>query len=160
MTSATAINNTFHSGLANLVKFVRNVTTPTAGTGTTYQYPATTGPIYYTTNVPAKPGETLEYLLEVTNTGTGDVTSSVVTDALPTSYATLKTGAYTGGEVTYVADASVGTAVVYTAVADSDQATYNASTLTVNLGAGATSSAGGTISTGKTALVLYQVTLN
>jgi uncharacterized repeat protein (TIGR01451 family) len=154
-TSAAAINNTFHSGLATLAKYVRNVTTPAAGSGGSYSYGGNT---YYINSIAAKPGEVLEYVLVVTNTGTGTVTASVVTDNVPTSYVTLKTGAYSGGEITYVNEA--GTASVLTAAADTDAATYSASTLTVYVGTGATSSAGGSIATTKHVLVLYQVTLN
>lgn len=154
-TSAAAINNTFHSGLATLAKYVRNFTTKAAGSGGTYPY---NGGTYYVNSVAAKPGETLEYILVVTNTGTGTVTAAVVTDVLPTSYVTLTTGAYSGGEVTYVNEA--GTASVFTAASDSDPATYSGSTLTVYVGSGATSSAGGSIATGQHVLVLYQVTLN
>ena len=162
-TSGTA-TDTFTSGTATLKKYVRNVTTAN-GTGATYPYNTFT---YYDSGVTAKPGEVLEYILVSTNSGSGAVTGSSIADSLPIAYASLKTGVYTGGrDVSYVSDTNVTS--FYTAIADADQATYNAGTgvMTINLGTGATSSAGGSIpgsSTlpvgSKSVLVLYQVTIN
>ena len=142
-------------GLASFVKYVRNVTIPGSG-GTSFAYG---GNNYYLAGITAKPGDILEYILVSTNIGTGTVSASVVTDSLPTSYVSLKTGAYSGGtDITYVDDAG---AVSYlTAAGDTDAASYAAPTLTVNVGTGATSSSGGTIPTGKRVFVLYQSTVN
>ena len=143
------------SGQAGFAKYVRNVTTSAAGTGAVYSYNSMN---YYTSGVTAKPGEILEYLLVSTNTS-GTLSEAVVTDVLPTGYVSLKTGGYTGGsDITYVNE--VGAASYLTAAASDDAATYATPILTVNVGAGATSSAGGTISTGKRVLVLYQVNVN
>jgi len=151
-----SVTDTYTSGAANLVKYVRNVTTP-SGTGSPYTYNSVS---YYQTGVGAKPGETLEYVLVATNSGSGPVTASEVTDTLPTAYVTLKSDAYgTGKEVTYVSDSNVTS--TYSAAADSDPATYTAPTLTVYVGTGATNAAGGSIPGGnKFVLVLYQVTVN
>ena len=155
--TSASILNTFTSGVATLTKYVRNVTVP-SGTGSPYTYG---GNNYYLTSVTAKPGDVLEYLLVATNSGAGSVSASVVTDVVPTRYVSLKTGVYSSGtrDVTYVNDA--GAASYLTSVPDSDAATYAAPTLTVNVGTGATNSAGGTIPGGnKSVLVLYQVTVN
>ena len=142
-------------GLASFAKYVRNVTVP-GGSGTPYAYG---GNNYYLAGITAKPGDILEYIMVSTNIGTGTVSASVVTDSLPTSYVSLKTGGYSGGtDITYVNEA--GTASYLTAAGDTDAASYAAPTLTVNVGTGATSSAGGTIPAGKRVFVLYQITVN
>ena len=167
MTSATtpavtvtsgAITNTFTSGVATLTKYVRNVTTPMVGTGAPYGYG---GNNYYLGGVTAKPNEVLEYALVATNTSsTGSVSAAVITDALPTSYVTFRTGVYSGStDVTYFVVGSP-SATYLTAAADADAANYAAPTLTVNVGTGATNAAGGIIPASTSLLVLYQVTIN
>ena len=153
--SSVTVTATANSGVAAFTKDVRNVTTSAAGTGTAYSYNSIN---YYPAGVTAKPGDILEYILVSTNTS-GTISAAVVTDVLPTSYVSLNTGVYSGGtDITYVNDA--GTASYLTAANDTDAGSYAAPTLTVNVGTGATSSSGGTISTGKSVLVLYQVTVN
>ncbi len=158
-TTSGAVLNDYTSGVATLTKFIRNVNTP-SGTGTPYVYNSTN---YYLTGVTAKPGDVLEYILVATNTSaTGSVSAAVVSDVIPTSYVTLKTGEYSGGkDITYVDETS--TAHYLTAAADTDAATYAAPNLTVNVG-GATPAAppaaGGTIPPTKSVLVLYQVTVS
>jgi len=160
-TSATAIKNTFTSSLASFAKYVRNVTTSAAGTGTAYSYNSIN---YYPAGVTAKPGDILEYILVSTNSGSGPVSAAVVTDVLPTSYVTLKANAYgSGKEVQYVPDSTVpATFSLFSAAAGDDAAVYVTSTLTVNVG-GVTPpippAAGGTIAAGKSVLVLYQITV-
>lgn len=162
------ITDTFTTGVATLTKYVRNVTTSMvpASPGATYSYNSNT---YYPSNagaastVTAKPGDILEYILVSTNSGTGPVTASVVTDTLPIAYVKLNLSAYggSGKDITYVSDS--GTVSIYTAAADTDAATYVSATglLTVNIGTGATNSAGGSIPGGnKTELVLYQAQIN
>jgi uncharacterized repeat protein (TIGR01451 family) len=143
----TTVN--YIGSVATIAKYVRNVSAP-IGSGVFYTYNANN---YYLTGVTAKPGDTLEYILVSTNSGSGPVSACVVTDTLPTNYVSLKTGVYAGGtkDITYVNEA--GTPSYLTA-------TYAASTLTVYVGTGATSSAGGTISASKNVIVLYQVTVN
>ena len=82
-------------GQAGFAKYVRNVTTNAAGTGTPYSYNSMN---YYPSGVTAKPGEILEYLLVSTNTS-GTISAAVVTDVLPTGYVSLKTGGYSGGTI-------------------------------------------------------------
>jgi len=154
----TDITDTFTSGLATLTKYVRNVTAvPTmAGTGTKYTYGGTD---YWPSGITAKPGEVLEYILVANNSGTGIVSLAAITDTLPTTYVTLKTGAYAGAkDFTYFNES--GTPSYLTAGAGDDAATYASPTLTINVGTGATSGAGGNIASGSTVRALYQVTVN
>lgn len=159
-TATTAVPNSWTTTTTNasLVKYVRNVTAAN-GSGSPYLYNSFS---YYSSGVQAKPGDVLEYILVSTNSGSDELTGSSVADLLPITYATLKTGQYPGGkDVTYVSDTN--SVSYYSAAADTDPATYSAGTalLTVNLGNGATSSAGGTIpGNNKHVLVLYQVTVN
>lgn len=156
-TSTPAILNTFTSGVANLSKYVRNITKPGTGTGVAYVYNSIN---YYPAGVTAEPGNTLEYILVAANTSTsGGVSASIISDALPTTFVTFKSNVYSGNaDVTYVSDTNV---VSYlTETGGDDQATYSAPTLTVYVGTGATSSAGGTIPLSSRVLVLYQVTVN
>ncbi len=166
------ILNTFTSGAATLTKFVRNYTIPNH-TATCSDLPATYGGnSYYAQCVTAKPGEVLEYMLVATTTATGSVSGSSIADLLPVDYVTLKTGIaaapYNSKDIVYVDETSTTTAL--TAAADTDAASYNATfdqttlnaykgKLVVNVGAGATSSAGGTIPASSTIRVLYQVTV-
>jgi hypothetical protein len=158
-----SVLNTYTSGIATLAKYVRNVTTSVAGTGTPYVYG---GNSYYLAGVTAKAvptPDTLEYLLIATNTSaTGSVTQAVITDAVPTGYVTFKTGMYTGGkDITYIDETA--TAHYLTAAGADDAGVYAAPNLTVNVG-GATPAIpplpGGTIPPTKTVVVLYQVTIN
>jgi uncharacterized repeat protein (TIGR01451 family) len=156
--TSDAILNTFYSGQATIAKYVRNVTTSAAGTGTAYSYNSIN---YYPAGVTAKPGDILEYILVSTNTS-GTISASVVTDVLPVGFVTLRDNAYgSGKEVAYVSDTNAVTTM--TKVSDGDQADYNITTpntLTTYVGTGATNIAGGTIPTGKRVLVLYQVNVN
>jgi len=164
--SATAIINTYTSGVATLAKYVRNVTTA-SGSGSPVNYNSVS---YYLSGVTAKPGDTLEYLLVATNSSTtAAVSASVITDLLPVDYVTMKTGVYGGAnkDVTYVNE--TGTASQLSAAADADAATYNATfdttqnaakgKLTVNVGQGATNLTGGSIPASSNVKVLYQVTV-
>jgi len=153
VTSGT-VTDTYTSGLATLTKYVRNTSTA-SGSGTSITYGGNT---YYLANVTARPGETLEYLLVANNSGTGTVSSSTINDALPTTFVSLRSGMYPSArDVTYDNN---GTVTYLTSAAADDEATYAAPTLTVNIGAGATSALGGTIASGVTVRVLYQATVN
>jgi hypothetical protein len=149
------MTDTYTNGLITFTKYVRNVTGPIVGGGGTVTY-ATND--YYRTGVTAKPGEVLEYLLVITNSGSGQVSAAYITDGLPVGYVDFRTTPYSGSTaVTYVNAAS---AVSYlTATADTDAATWASPTLTVYVGTGATSSAGGTIAAAATVRVLYQVSV-
>jgi hypothetical protein len=154
--TSSDITDTYVSGLVTLTKYVRNVTNAITGS-TSVAYGGNT---YYASNVTAKPGEVLEYLLVATNSGSGSVSASTVTDALPTTYVSLKTLAYNSGAADFTYFNESGTASYLTAAADTDAATYAAPNLTIYVGTGATSSAGGTIAAGATVRALYQVTVN
>ncbi len=156
------ITDTYTSGLATLAKYVRNVTAvPTmTGTGAKYTF---SGIDYWPSGITAKPGEVLEYIMVANNSGTGAVSASTITDALPVTYVTLRTGEYTGGrDITYINESAV--ASYLTSAAGDDAATFAApNNLTVNVGTGATSGlvgGGGTIAAVATVHVLYQVTVN
>lgn len=154
-TTSGNVTDTFTSGLATFTKYVRNVTHPVAGsTSIAYQ-----GQTYYRSGVTAVTGDALEYLLVVTNSGTGSISQAYITDNLPVTYAAFNTTAYNGGAaaVTYYDESD--TASYLTAAADADQATWSSPTLTVYVGTGATSSSGGTIAAGASVHVLYQVTV-
>jgi hypothetical protein len=153
-----AILNTYTSGVATLAKYVRNVSVE-SGSGVAYVYNSIN---YYPSGVTAKPNDTLEYLLVASNSGSGAVSASVITDILPTEFITLKDNAYAAGkEVTYVDD--IGAVTTLSKAVDADTARYTAATntLTVNVGTGATNALGGSIpGINKSVLVLYQATVN
>ena len=157
-TSATSVLNTFTSGMATLSKYVRNMTSGAVGTGTPYVYNSIN---YYPSGITANPNETLEYILVATNTSsTGSVTQAFVTDTVPIAYVNFKSNVYSGTyEITYVGNAASPSPVYLTEGVDADQGQYSSPTLTVYIGTGATSSAGGTLGPNITALVLFQVTV-
>lgn len=161
-TSASSITDTFTSGVASLTKYVRNVTTGQAGTTKLTHNSAD----YYQSGITAKSGDILEYILVASNSGSAAVTSSVVTDTLPTAYVTLKATPYSGNTKDFVYEDAAGTLSYLTAANDGDVASYNAGqgTITVNVGSSATptngSNQGGAIDPGKSVFVYYQVTVN
>lgn len=61
-------------------KYVRNVTTPVVGGATL----ALAGVTYYTTGVGGKPGEILEYAIEIINTGSGEAKDVRIEDPIAT----------------------------------------------------------------------------
>jgi len=152
-TTSGAITDTYTNGLINFAKYVRNVTNAIVGGGNTASYGGNT---YYTTGVTAKPAEVLEYLLVIANAGTGTCSAAYITDGLPVTYVDFRTKPYSGSTaVTYVDES--GTPSYLTSTSDTDAATWASPTLTVYVGTGATSSAGGTIAASATVRVLYQV---
>lgn len=160
-TSGT-VTDTYTSGLATFAKYVRNVTHPIVGGGATTSYGGNT---YYTTGVTAKPDpvtpDVLEYIVLVTNSGTGNISSCVVTDTIPVSYVNFNTTPYNSNTdaFTYVNESN---AVSYlTAGTTDDAGQFVSPTVTVNVGTGAgiPPAAGGTIAAGNTVKVLYQVTV-
>lgn len=79
--AATDVTITTVEQLLSVVKYVRNVTTPVVGGGSTLTIGGST---YYTTGVLGVPGDTLEYLVEVTNTsGSNNATDTVISDPIP-----------------------------------------------------------------------------
>ena len=159
-TTDTAITTTVSSPAVTISKGVRNVTK---------------GEVAFNTSgtTTAKPGDTLEYQIVLTNTSsTGDATAVYVTDTLP-AYVTLNTGdaaTYGGASNDIQATYSVGS-VVTTATAsnaDTDTAALTGSSLVVTAGSGAGDATagtpvGGTIAAGspnETVTILFQVTVN
>jgi hypothetical protein len=139
-----------------LTKYVRNLTTsasnPSTG-GTTFTVNGTSS-AYFTTGVTGKQDDVLEYVLFASNTSTtDDLTGTSLSDALPTSYVNVITGAYGGGgaDVFYspsgngtgsaLAIGAAGTSQAYS----SANANSSITTLTVNVGSGAGVSSTGTI---------------
>ncbi len=90
-------------------------------------------------NLSAKPGQCVLYRITVTNVGAADATSVVVSDATP-AYTTISTLAATAapGQVTGPALNGTGTVTAY-------------------IGTGATTSAGGTLAAGQSAIVTFGV---
>ena len=159
LTSAS-MTDTYKSGAATLTKYVRNLTTGVVGTGSKFTH---NGTDYYPSGITAKSGDVLEYILLSSNGGSGSVTASVVTDVLPTAYVTLKSG-YSGGTREFMYESEAGVQSFLTAANDGDTADYVGSTITVNVGVGATptngTNLGGSIASGKSVFVYYQVTVN
>jgi uncharacterized repeat protein (TIGR01451 family) len=164
----TVITNA-HEGKLIVTKYVRNVTTPVAGAGL-FSPPVFTNN-FYTSGVNGKPGDVLEYLVVVTNTGSGSSAAVLATDVMPT-YSTLLTGSAYGtpGGGTIFAQANFNTtgAVLKT---DNSGGTANVaygkstgtaagSTMTFYLGTGCSTSAGGTLTTGQVEYLIYQVIIN
>ena len=150
------ITDTFTSGVANLTKYVRNVTNPVVGTNSV-SYNAET---YYQADVSAEPNDFLEYLLVASNSGSGSVSAAEIADVLPVAFVTLVTGAYTGSDVRY--DDGTNAAVTYIVTANGDPATYDGTdTLTVIIDSD-TSVAGadGEIAGGQSVYLLYRVSIN
>lgn len=79
--AATDVTITTIEQLLTVTKYVRNVTTPAVGGGSTVTVDGNT---YYTTGIIGIPGNTLEYLVEVTNTSSGNnATDTVISDPIP-----------------------------------------------------------------------------
>ena len=165
--------NTWYSGSATLTKYVRNASTNlgTGGSTTTLN-----GFTYYNnpTTLVAKPGETLEYLLLVTNgSASVPVTSIVLTDLLPMDYVTLTLNAYGGKAFRYIADtSSPGTTLDFTSADLDDAVSYNPTfiagspngakaQITAWIGGAAPAyNTPGTLAISKSMILLYQVTVN
>lgn len=177
MTGATggtgAVTTNAHAGKISIVKYVRNLTAPVTGSGA-FTPPVTlngTTNTFYTSGVSAKPGDVLEYLAVFTDAGTGNSTAVYATDVTPT-YSSLVSGTTYGGstagqifaharfgagETDLKRDNSGGLANVAYGSATGVSA---GSTMTFYLGAGASSSAGGALSTGQVAYLIYQVKID
>lgn len=165
------------SGLLSVAKYVRNVTT--AVTGATSVTPPINGgaATFYQTGVSGKPGDIMEYLYVITNSGTGAVKAVVATDAVPT-YTTLRSSS-----AAYGADASggaTGTIAIARRTGNStDQAikadnssgniatafgkstgTTAGSIMTYYLGNGCSTTAGGDLATGEIAYVVYRLKID
>ncbi|MCB2148774.1 MAG: hypothetical protein KQI81_20000 [Deltaproteobacteria bacterium] len=150
---------TFTGGSAALTKYVRNVTSANGTAGLRSFTVNGAANNYYTDGVTGVPGDTLEYLLLVDNTGLGNVTDCTIDDVLPTAFVTLVADAYIGAnEVVYVDDAGAETQL--SQESDADAAVVSGANLTVNVGSGATAASGGTVAGGESIFIVYQVTIN
>ena len=150
-TTSADVTDTYTSGKASFDKYVRNVTNAVVG-GTSLLFGGNT---YYKTGVTAKTGEVLEYLVVIANSGTGDISSTVVTDSLPVTYSN-----YNAGTIIYYDESN--TAHALTDNPADDAGKWVSPTITVNVG-GTTPptlpAAGGTITAGNTVHVVYRVTV-
>ncbi len=97
------------------------------------------------------PGDTLEYTIDVVNTGNDASLGTMLTDTLPSG-------------VSYVADSlSITTgpnAGPLTDGADTDQGEFVGGTVTVRLGTGADGTTGGTLAIGQSTSVVFRVTVD
>ncbi len=100
-----------------------------------------------------RPGDEIEYTVNVVNTGNDDSTNTVLTDALPAGVT------YVAGTLEITMGANPG---VKTDMSGDDQGEYDTGTrtLTVRLGAGANQTNGGTMLVGETAVIKFRVTVD
>lgn len=144
-----------------IAKYVRNVSTGTAGTGVASTPVGSVTSTYYPTGVIGAPGETLEYMVVVENTGDAYAEAVTVTDAVPlftNLYASLELSGYgandavapyagteifaqvydaTGTLISDVTLQNTDTEVTNKLSGDSAGATVSGTTITFNLGNGA-----------------------
>lgn len=176
-TGTGSVTTNATSGLLSVAKYVRNVTTAVTG-GTSVTPPINGGTAtFYQTGISGKPGDIMEYLYVITNSGTGSVKAVVATDAVPT-YTTLRSSS-----ATYGVDASggaTGTIAIARRTGNStDQAikadnssgniataygkstgTTAGSTMTYYLGNGCSTTAGGDLTAGEIAYVVYRIKID
>ena len=149
---------TFTSVTTSLTKYVRNVFNASgnsSGTGAqAFTVQGFTGN-FFTGGVTAESGDTLEYLLVASNSGSIAATSASISDVLPTTFVVFANGSYTTDDLVYIDEG--GTENLLTL---GGQATLTGSNLSVNVGTGASAAAGGSISTGNTISVAYRVIVN
>jgi hypothetical protein len=178
------IVTTAHAGQLTVTKYVRNVTQYGTMTGTT-PFPGNPLTInsgsfnYWKTGITGKPGDTLEYLAVITDSGTGNSTAVLATDTVPpyvnlvnfpTSYgaspgsgiifAHAKLGAIETDLKTDNTMGNVGAAYGKTAAVTVGPLTTT--TMTFYLGSGLTASpvTGGLMTPAQTAYVIYQMKID
>jgi hypothetical protein len=164
--AVTPVTTTATVANLNVIKYVRNVTTPVAGT--TSVSPTINGATntYYITNVTGKPGDIMEYLFVINNVGSANATKVTATDSVPT-YTKLQT-LFTGSgfavakrsgsatEVILMPNGSVCTPAV--ACGNTTGGLLTAGTpITIYLGNNSANNLGGEIAAAETAYVIYQV---
>jgi uncharacterized repeat protein (TIGR01451 family)/MYXO-CTERM domain-containing protein len=98
------------------------------------------------------PGDQIEYTITVENKGNDNSANTIVRDTIPTGTT------FVPGSISVVGD----NAGVKTDAAGDDQASYDAATRTVvvNVGAGATATAGGSIPVGQSTAVSFRVSVD
>jgi hypothetical protein len=160
-TTTDQVTSTYTNGLAVLDKYVRNITDPAGnGGGTGPQSFTINGSTnnYYDGGVTGKTGDVLEYVLVASNNGSGPLTDCSITDVLPTAFVNFNSDAYGGSQdIAYVDESNTETKL--TEDPGDDAASLAGADLTVYVGAGATSSTGGTIGAGNDVQVAYRVTI-
>jgi hypothetical protein len=171
------------SGLLTVTKYVRNVTIAVAGAGQLIPNPPINGgaATFYQSGVNGKPGDVLEYLYVISNTGTGTVKAVVATDAVP-NYTTLRNSTtsyandFSGGAAGFFARAYRTGNFTDQSLAVNDSLGNNAtawgksigtlngtvagSVMTFYLGNNCTSAAGGDLAPGEKAYVIYQLKID
>ncbi|MTD14814.1 DUF11 domain-containing protein [Nakamurella sp. YIM 132087] len=107
-------------------------------------------------NSPARVGDTLQYQISLTNTGSDPADASVITDALPANVT------YVPGSLVVVANPGTTANTAATDAAGDDLAEYLAGSRSVRfrVGSGATASAGGSIGVNQTTTVRFRATLD
>jgi hypothetical protein len=166
--SAAATDNTITTvNIApslTVTKYVANITTPVVGGGSTVTVDTGLGggsTTYYTTGVTGDPGDTLEYVIEISNAASaGQATDVVISDPVP-AFTTL-----VGGTVSL--DPGTGTWSTVANTADNgDFGETDGTTVYIYAGsggddttAGVGSGSGGSLNGGTTTLGAFQVTID
>jgi len=179
LSGTNTVTTNAHASQLTIQKYVRNVTTPVVGGGLTLVNPPINNTVtYYQTGVSGKPGDTLEYAVKITDTGTGNAGSVIATDPIPT-YSTLisSSGVYgannTGGATgTFAQVYSSRTGTTGSLKIDNSGGLLNVgygkavpgqaagSIMTFYLGIGSTTAAGGTVNSAETDYVIYQTKID
>lgn len=165
------------SGLLTVTKYVRNVTLPVVG-GVPVTPPINGGAAtFYQTGVSGKPGDIMEYLYVINNTGLGTVKAVVATDPVPT-YTTLhsSSAAYgvdnSGGATgTFAIARRTGNSTDQSLKVDNStgnnatawgksSGTTAGSTMTYYLGNNSTNAAGGDLTAAEIAYVVYRLKID
>jgi hypothetical protein len=146
----------------SISKYVRNASTGVAGSGGAINFTINTvSSTFYTAGVTGKPGDTLEYVVVASNTGTTDLNAAAISDQIPTAYVNFVTGPgpYGGKDVFYI-DSTNATFTFTAASVGANQASYvisNSPNLVVNVGTGASNLATGTVPAGKSVTIASHV---
>lgn len=145
--------DTWTNGLVVFKKYVRNIDILAAcSTGNTVPFDSKT---YCDAGVTGTPGQTLEYLMVIENTGTGSVSAAVVNDTVPVDYVN-----WVAGSIVYWDETNGSHSVSDTS--GNDNGNFTSPTLKVNVG-GVTppidTGLGGTIAAAATVHVTYRVAI-
>ena len=177
LTGTGTVTTNAASGLLTVTKYVRNLTAPVVG-ATPIIPPINGGGVtFYQTGVSGKPGDTMEYLYVITNTGTGVVRAVVASDAVPT-YTSLRSSSAAygvnnlgGATGTFAIARRSGNATDQPLKVDNTSGAnvtawgkstgiVAGSTMTYYLGNNSTNAAGGDLSNAEIAYVIYQIRID
>ena len=161
-TVATAPANkwTSTSPTITFTKYSRNVYRAAGNaagtTSTTYSINSATN-TYYRDGVTGQPGDTIEYIIQATNTG-AQINGCIISDQLPVASVSdpIVVTAY-GSNVIYYSDTN--NIVSNQTLAPGSLASYVSPNLSINVGDGATGALPGNIPNNKGVTVGYQVTI-